>query len=510
MLLDARIASAEEARAAGLVDRVTAGAREAAFLALAGELADAPPPRPRDAGLADPAGYLAEVQRRRAALAAADSPAAPVLVRLVEAALMLPFEAGLEMERAAFADALAAPGTAGLMHVARIEQRPPAAGAAARRLDSAAVLGADDGATLAAQLLGQGLPVRLIDPDGALLEARGRAIATALERGGDDASRLVLSTGLEACAEADLVVVAGRGEIAAEYLSLAGLTAKSGAVIAAFGTDAEPAPVTGRPDDTVWLHWPMQPGTRRHAALAGGGPGARAAVAGLVRRFGRYPVEAAPPPARPALALQATLLRVIERLLLKGAGPGEIDAALARAGWASGPCAMLDAQGLAAAAAEAEAAAAAGWAPEPLGVAATLAEAGLEGKAAGQGLFLYDADGRACGTSAALERAVAGAREAAPEGPEIVERVLAALALCGLRLVRDGAVATAADVDLVALHVLAMPRDWGGPMGAAQSRGLLWLRGALRHFGEDDPDLWEKPAEIDRMIRDKIPLSSDL
>lgn len=76
----------------------------------------------------------------------------------------------------------------------------------------------------------------------------------------------------------------------------------------------------------------------------------------------------------------------------------------------------------------------------------------------------------------------------------------AALAVAGLRLIEDEAVPGPAEVDLVALHALGVPRLWGGPMQATDSRGLLWLRGVLRDLAGDDPALWDKPAVLDRLI----------
>lgn len=116
-------------------------------------------------------------------------------------------------------------------------------------------------------------------------------------------------------------------------------------------------------------------------------------------------MRAAWPAERPALALNAALLRAVERLLLQGARPAKIDAALAATGWRGGPCLWLDAKGLDTANDEARLAAKQGWAPAPLGVAETLAGAGLTGAEAGQGLYGYE-DGEAVGTSGALERAI--------------------------------------------------------------------------------------------------------
>lgn len=182
---------------------------------------------------------------------------------------MLPSEVGLEMERAAFTDCLDTTASAALLHAARIEKRPLAPGVEARTVERIAVLGAEQGTSLAVQALVQGLAVDLLDADGPLLDSRREVIVTVLEGDpGADLARLSVSTELERCRLADLVVVADGGEAGAEYLRLAGLAARPGAVIAALDPAAPPWELTARATDTVAVHWPRHETARGHTALA--------------------------------------------------------------------------------------------------------------------------------------------------------------------------------------------------------------------------------------------------
>ena len=81
---------------------------------------------------------------------------------------------------------------------------------------------------------------------------------------------------------------------------------------------------------------------------------------------------------------------------------------------------------------------------------------------------------------------------AGPQGTEIRNRVRAALVAEGARLVADGQVARASDIDALAVHGLGYPRHRGGPMMAAKLAGLLPLSTQMKHWAAEDP-VWEPP-----------------
>ena len=81
---------------------------------------------------------------------------------------------------------------------------------------------------------------------------------------------------------------------------------------------------------------------------------------------------------------------------------------------------------------------------------------------------------------------------AGAQGAEIRSRVLAALVAEGARLVADGHVARASDIDVLAVHGLGYPRQRGGPMMAGKLAGLLPLSTRMKHWATEDP-VWEPP-----------------
>src|SRR5690606_32023414 len=121
LMLSGRHIEPAQAQKAGLLDRVVeSGDAAAAGLAYANELlaAGTAVRRTRDAqGLADREATQAAIDAARTTAAKARGLLSPgKIVDAVQAALDLPFEAGLEAERQAFLECLDSPQRAGLVH----------------------------------------------------------------------------------------------------------------------------------------------------------------------------------------------------------------------------------------------------------------------------------------------------------------------------------------------------------------------------------------------------------
>ncbi|MBL8560985.1 MAG: enoyl-CoA hydratase/isomerase family protein, partial [Gemmobacter sp.] len=178
LMLTGRPVPAAEALALGLLDRVVEGGLAAAAVAEIARLAALPAlPRGRERreGLRDGLVYQRVVAEARRGLTDHRLPAPMRIVECVEAAQLLPFEAGRAFEAAAFDDLLASPESAALRHVFRAERRA-ARFAEARQsplpllpaLRRVGVQGAAQ-AELALPLLQAGLEVVLVDPNRARL-----------------------------------------------------------------------------------------------------------------------------------------------------------------------------------------------------------------------------------------------------------------------------------------------------------------------------------------------------
>lgn len=534
MLLSGRPVLAKQAEATGLVDKmVRRNLDRAAFGTARNMVRSGQAPRPTSgwtAGLRDPQAYLAVVAGRRSALAGDPRDAPEQIVRLVEAALLLPFETGLAMERAAYEDLVDGEQARGLRHAFLAERRSAraakAAGGPVREIDHVAVLGEGAAAArLVRACLAGGLPVLLADSDlPARLALRTRIVADYADdvRQGrlvaDDRDRHLeglRTTGV-------LGEIAGNGLVILAAPDLATLRSDLARVGADVPSDAplavcaaaDPAHVdlaemerlAGRSGGVFGLHMPPPAHQTRLLEIALPA-GARADLAAIglafAQRTGKAPVLLAGGAAGTlGGALDAALFAAAEVLALTGADPATIDAALRDAGLPLGPFEKAD-RGL--------------LCPVtppggPSTLLARMRDAGWTGPSAGQGFYRYDDHGTPQGTAPETLRLIGALREASrvpaaavrPDADEIRRRCLLAMANAGARLVSGGVARWPSDVDVAAVRGLGLARWLGGPMAVADRIGLLHARSLMRTWagsGDLSQAVWTPDPLLDELIR---------
>ncbi len=127
IMMSGRAVDAVQAEQSGLIDGIVGEDRIGAAHAFAlGLIARGMGPRPtagRRDRMADGAGWLAAIEQARATLGPSTDLASGLIVDSVEAALLLPFAAGLQFERAAFEDCLSNPRSVALRHLFLAERR---------------------------------------------------------------------------------------------------------------------------------------------------------------------------------------------------------------------------------------------------------------------------------------------------------------------------------------------------------------------------------------------------
>ena len=194
--------------------------------------------------------------------------------------------------------------------------------------------------------------------------------------------------------------------------------------------------------------------------------------------------------------------RQADRLLLEGALPEQVDRALCEFGFPMGPFAVADLAGLdigrAARRRRAGEAAARGEPPPKPTVADRLCERGWLGQKTGRGFFRYEAGDRTPRPDPEVARLVVEESDAAGfirrrvEAEEIRKRCLFALVNEGARILDEGIVERAGDVDVIWTLGYGFPRDRGGPMyWARHAIGLRPLTAALDELANaaGDPGL---------------------
>jgi 3-hydroxyacyl-CoA dehydrogenase len=225
-------------------------------------------------------------------------------------------------------------------------------------------------------------------------------------------------------------------------------------------------------------------------------PDALATAAELGRKLGKVPVVVGVCFGFVGNRMLARRTAQVERLLLEGAMPEQVDKALTRFGFRMGPCAMSDLAGLDI-----------GWrirqaTGRTAPVADALVEAGRLGQKTGKGYYLYPEGARAGlpdpEVAALIERISAqhGVTRRAIDEAEILDRLLLPMVNEGARILDEGIAARPGDIDVVWLHGYGWPVITGGPMHWADARGLAGIAARLDAFAQASDDETLKPAPL--------------
>ncbi|MGC9420306.1 MAG: 3-hydroxyacyl-CoA dehydrogenase family protein, partial [Rhodovulum sp.] len=369
--------------------------------------------------------------------------------------------------------------------------------------------------------------VRMAAPDEAALTggvARVDSLLTAAcEAGGmgeagrqANWSRFAGAEGAAGLAPCEVLIEAGDGpgaERERAFAALAGV-AREGAVLVGTGALATPGALAAggqRPADTLWLNLPDLVPAARLAELVctpATAPQALATLGGLVDRMLRTPLVSHGE--SPVLGVLIGALEAADTLVEEGASPYAVDRAMRDWGFALGPYEMADRLGLEALLAL-RARLPGGDDPEtrPVLVAGQLLAEGRRGQVAGRGYYAYPEPGGRGAPDPDIEMLVAAARQVLGRtareigAAEIAEKVLAGMAQAGAGLLRRGALRRAVEIDLAVVHGAGLARWRGGPMRAADERGLLWLRRTLRSLaeGSGSPEIWTPDPLIAELIK---------
>jgi len=527
IMLGGRPLTADKALEAGLLDAIIDDEEfEAGVLRYAEARRGEGPRRLRDASV--PAAEAGVFDATRKAMAARTrgllSP--EKIIQCVEAATRLDYEAGCTFERAAFEECKASAQSDGLRHAFFAEKE---AGKVAgidrstdtRTVESLAVIGAGTmGAGIAYAALAAGLRVHLVDSDRNGLERGlkivGGYVDYALNKGKLDAAaadelrqRLGSGTELDAVADVDLVIEAVFESMSVKLDVFTALDrhCRDGAVLATNTSTLDVdriARATDRPQDVIGLHFFSPAHLMRLLEIVRGERTASDVVAtalALARRLGKIGVVVGNCFGFVGNRMLYGYGRENQFMLLEGAAPEYIDEVLVNWGMAMGPNAVGDLAGLDV-----------GYKvrrerddlpddPRFYRVADLLVEKGRYGQKTGRGMFLYDDGARQPRPDAQVaamirdeaERLGIVRREISAE--EIVERCIYALVVEGARLLEEGIVERASDIDVVWINGYGFPRHRGGPMHVADRKGLRVIVDRCRDFAARfGKEYWTPPA----------------
>ena len=425
-------------------------------------------------------------------------------IRCVEAAVSMPFDEGIALERKLFMELMTGVQSAAQRYAFFAERavwKIPDVPADTPTLPytQVGIIGAGTmGGGIAMNFLNKGIPVTMVETR---QDALDRGVATirrnyenTAKRGrltmDEVEKRMAMLTGtlsLEALARCDLVIEAVFEDMAVkkELFSKLDAIVKQGAILATNTSRLDVnqiASATRRPESVIGLHFFSPANVMRLLEVVRGDKTSNAAIATsmqMARKIGKVAALVGVCPGFVGNRMLAQRQREAQALMLEGAKPQDIDRVLFDFGFPMGPFAMSDLAGLDL-----------GWTRETSTgetMREKLCELDRRGQKTGAGYYDYDAD-RNPTPSPVVDKLIL--ELAAKKGivrrsiadEEILERCIYPMINEGARILEEGKAIRASDIDIIWINGYGFPVYRGGPMFYGDTVGLPKVLDKLRYF----------------------------
>ena len=445
-------------------------------------------------------------------------------IKAVEAAVNLPFDAGLRRERELFLELMASPESKAQRYfffaereAAKIPDVPP--DTPAKEIKTAAVVGAGTmGGGIAMTFANVGIPVSVVEISREPLE-RGLAVvrknyeATASKgrlTAADVDKRMGLirgTTDFGAIADADIVIEAVFEEMAVKKDVFAKLDkiCKADAVLATNTSTLdvnEIAGATARPESVIGMHFFSPANVMKLLEVVRGAKTSKPVIATAMsvgRRIGKVPVLVGVCYGFVGNRMLHQRGKQAERLILEGALPQQVDKVLYDFGFPMGPFAMGDLAGLDV-----------GWRirkgrGERALIADRLCELGRFGQKTGAGYYRYEGGDRTPIPDPDVEKIIleVSREQSVQRRPisdqEILERLLYPMVNEGAKILEEKLAIRASDIDVIWVYGYGWPVYRGGPMFWADQVGLKAIKTRMLEMQHRHGDVWQPAALLSRL-----------
>jgi len=536
MITSGRPLSADDAQAAGIVDKVSGNDLKKAAIDFAGELlrGGACKRLTRDIPLQlnDDDTALLSGARDTIAKRLKGQTAPERILDCLNAAGTMPFGEGLKFERQAFEACMADPQSSALRHqffaeraAAKIQGMAP--GTEAQPVTRVGIIGAGTmGGGIAMCFAQAGFQVTLLDQDQEGLD-RGLGIIRknyeiSVQRGRlspDQVTRflgnLEATTDWEVLKDKDLIIEAVFENLALKQQVFKRLDEICDPhTILASNTSYQSintlAAVTNRPERVVGMHFFSPANVMRLLEVVRGDASDDTTLL-TAMAVGKQIDKVCVLSGMCYGFIGNRMLRHYGReaalCVMEGASPAQVDQAMEQWGMAMGPLAVGDLAGL-----DIGYRAREQLSDEEKGprinylLADRLVEAGRLGQKSGAGYYRYDRETRARQEDPVVAEIIQATRADLGITPrevtadEIVDRLTLALANEGARILEEGIAQRASDIDVVYCHGYGFPRFRGGPMHAAEARGLHAVAERIAQFHQTlNPDNWALAPVFERL-----------
>jgi len=496
--------TASKAEAIGLVDRI-AGENSLAddAIAYARELISVGPRATRDRPLV---GDIAIIEQLKSANTKKwkgfEAPYANLAC--VEAAARMPFDEGIQFERAEFLKLMGGSQSAAQRHMFFAERQAAKIDGLAKDLPlrdvrKIGVIGAGTmGGGISMNFLSKGIPVTIVEMAQENLDrgvgvirknyessaAKGRFTTEQVEH---MMSLLTPSLHLTDLADCDLVIEAvyESMEVKKEIFGKLDSICKNGAILASntsYLDIDEIADSTSRPQDVVGMHFFSPANVMKLLEVVRGAKTADDVLATAMavgKKIGKVSVVAGVCHGFIGNRMLSTRQQPAMQLLLEGATPAQIDKVHTDFGMPMGPFQMSDLAGLDI-----------GWHRDPSRIETirdALCAAGRFGQKNSKGFYDYDAKRVGTPSPEALAiieefRATSNLPKREISDQEIIERTLYPMVNEGYKILEEGKAQRASDIDVVWIYGYGWPIYRGGPMFWGELEGAGKIAEALeRH-----------------------------
>ena len=495
------------------------------------------PKRVRDLTIAMPAAEAyCQFARNTVKAAAGRYPAPLACVEAVAVAVQKPFDEGLKRERELFSGLMMSPESAALRHIFKAERGAShipdiADETPIRPLRKVGVIGAGTmGGGITMALINAEFPVVLLEMSQAALE---KGLATirrnyqgALRKGTLSEAALekrlsLIKSTLDYAdlSDVDLVIEAvfESIEVKQKVFERLDQVLKQGAILASNTSALDLNVIAGftkRPQDVIGLHFFSPANIMRLLEVVRGAKTATDVLATamqLAKKLGKVAVVAGVCDGFIGNRMVARYGFAAHDMIVAGASPQQIDAALQDFGLAMGPFRMSDLAGLDIGYASRKRRAAEDREHDYSNFADELYEMGRLGQKTNAGWYRYEPGSREPIVDPLIMdllekyRAKKGVTPRKVSSDEIVERCMYALVNEGSRILEDGIAQRSADIDVVYLNGYGYPAFRGGPMFYADQVGLPEVVRALRYIAAMpgvDKTFWTPASLLLRLARE--------
>jgi 3-hydroxyacyl-CoA dehydrogenase len=526
--------SAAEAVKSGVFDAVVEGDLKTGAIAFAKSVIGKPSPRVRDRDekvAADRGNAeLFAAFRKKNARAFRGQKAPELIIQCIEAAVNLPFDEGIAVERTLFGKLIVSPESAAMRHIffaerqaAKIPDVPDQT--PVLPVKKVGVIGAGTmGGGISMNFLNAGIPVAIVEMKQEALD-RGMGVMrknyeNTAKKGriteADVEKRMGLLTGsleLESLKDCDLIIEAVFENMAIKKDVFARLdkVAKPGAILASntsYLDVNEIASATSRPESVIGLHFFSPANVMRLLEIVRGDKTSKEVVATsmkLAKTIGKVGVLVGVCPGFVGNRMLSQRQQQANALVNEGAMPWDVDRVLYDFGFPMGPFAMSDLAGLDI-----------GWSKEASSsstIREVLCEMDRRGQKTGAGFYDYD-ENRNAKPSPVTEKIIrefaakSGVNPREISDQEILERTIYPMINEGAKILEEKKAIRASDIDMVWVTGYGWPIYRGGPMHYADHVGLKTVVERLKAYQAQMGDFFKVSPLLEKLAAEGGKLSS--